>query len=217
MPLVILFEIIYDRIYFSQCRSILNLRHQIIIAAISISAMLILFYYLAKIYPNNIQLLIALMSPIFIVIPLTYIAIQICWSYKKTYMMLKPEGKNSWSIHMGPVVSSIPCAYAKTPDNFIYNGIIAILKAAENNKLKGTVILESHLFGDNAKRQAFVLDLQNNIPNCNVSGSQTTEVLGRFNAYMLTMLRNKHQWFRWKSPPPAFLPNRPIGKIKINF
>jgi len=139
------------------------------------------------------------------------------WSYKKTNMMLRPDGAGVWSIHMGPLASALPFYYARTPLGFIASGTVDILTAASAAKFKGKIVLESHLFGSQASRLAEIARLSAIFPIWHYSQRISPKPLGEFNARRLTKLRAALLKHHNKKIPAPLSKYNPIGIIEITI
>ena len=205
------------KFYFSRFRNLLTGTQLLVLGLFSISVIVSFKGYLRYEFPALRHWFFIELVFIVTGIGVACFASSYLWSYKKTRMMLRADGRGRWSIHMGPVVSSIPCAYARTDDNFMMAGTNAILRAAQLHQLAGVVALESHLLGERRMRDALVRSLRRKLPGCTVHDMGANKELGCFNAYLLTLVRDKHREHRKQDRLLPFSGYDPVGTIEVHF
>jgi hypothetical protein len=131
----------------------------------------------------------------FIAIFSIFIVVFLFWMYWRfapyhdTNMMLRADGAGRWSIHMGIAVTLFPCKYARVPKNHIADGETRILQGARDNNLKGTITLESHLYGSKDQREEKIKLLKAEFENWDYKSRQRKKNLGSMNAAWLSLLR----------------------------
>ena len=144
-----------------------------------------------------------------------YAYLRTMWSYQQTNMMLTPNGDGRRSIHMAPLVSFFPCFYARQSSGFILDGTLAILKAGKSHGLTGSVILQSHLLGNERMRSKIAQQLALELPWCKITPLAQTTKLGRFNAWTLSQTRNARLKQSVSGKKREFSKDRPVGMIAI--
>lgn len=211
----------YDKIYFSQLRNCLTkTQAKILLVALSVIFFVSLISLLSF-PPGSIAFaILCLLSAAVFIFTVLYFFVMWCWTYKKTNMMLSPEGGGKWSTHMGLRATLFPSFYARlmvADDSFMDKGRIAIAKAAQAINFPGTIVLKGHLHGVEKIRENKVEFLRKELCGWEISHQSTNEILGSFYACVLTRHRNCYLK-RAKLPIKLPLsPNRSIGIIELKF
>lgn len=197
-----------NKFYFGKFRNLGEKNHWVV-AILIYFLMLPLAYFVSRKYKIDAFIF----SPL---LPLSvYFYIRGMWSYKKTNMMLNADGAETWSIHMAPLVTFIPCFFARQPNNFIMKGTRLILRECRTQGLTGTVILRSHILGKNRTREKLARQLQQKFSHYTITASQDTAKLGKFHAWSLSWIRNARLKKRGSKRTRKFSKDHPVGVIII--
>ncbi|AVR98014.1 hypothetical protein [Pseudoduganella armeniaca] len=137
------------------------------------------------------------------------------WSYPGTNMIAHGNGRNRWTIHMGPAVSLLPWYYARQHPAFITEDIYRILHRMDDTGMTATVRLESHLLADPATRRAGAARLQRTFPHWQVSEQLNPAPLAALTAWQLTRLHAALRRRRGESRPAPFVAGAPVGLIVL--
>ncbi|WEF33357.1 hypothetical protein [Pseudoduganella chitinolytica] len=137
------------------------------------------------------------------------------WSYPGTNMIAHGNGRNRWTIHMGPAVSLLPWYYARQHPAFITEDIYRILHRMDDNGQVATVRLESHLLADDATRRAGAARLRRTFPHWQVTDQLNPAPLAALTAWQLTRLHAALRRRRGEGPPAPFRAGAPVGLIVV--
>jgi hypothetical protein len=141
-----------------------------------------------------------------------------CWflRYPGTRMMLVGNGDGSWSVHMAPLISFFPCAYARTPKGFLSTDTAAILRAAEHQGIGDLILLESQVLGAHDKCNEIFNHLAAAFPAWDMWQCTRRKPLGNVSAWCLNRLQRALMKYHGKSAP-NLRPNAPVGLIVLRL
>lgn len=197
-----------NKFYFGKFRNFGGKNHWIM-GILSYFLFLPLAYYASRNYRIDALIFVPL-------VPLSvYFYIRGMWSYKRTNMMLNADGAETWSIHMAPLVTFLPCFFARQPNKFIMRGTRLILRECRTQGFTGTVILRSHILGKKRTREKIAEHLQQKFSQYTVTASEDTTQLGVVHAWSLSWIRNARLKKRGGIRKRRLSRDHPVGVITI--
>lgn len=120
---------------------------------------------------------------------LTFVLYRYALQFRRTGMMLIGEGNRQWSIHMAVLLSFMPKKYAEMDTRFMITGAREIIRASMVARPGDILIMETHLFGDDAKRLKQAHKMAMAFPTMRVWEGQAKKTLSWGNAFLLNRLK----------------------------
>ena len=213
-----IFRRLASKFYFSRYRNLLT-GWQLIYAALIFAILFLLIASRLSIqFPVLRTKWVSVPAVFLSVLGVVYFALGYLCSYNNSAMMLRADGANRWSIHMGGLVSVSSWLYARTPNDFIRAGTLAILKAAGYHQLVGVIEIRSHLIGKDTKRTKYVARLQKTLGDAyEVADRGLGAPLNCFEAWMLSRAQRAHRNYRNNEPTKDFSRGAPVGIIEVSL
>ncbi|MQA36816.1 hypothetical protein [Rugamonas aquatica] len=212
---------LYDRMYFSPWRNKLTKTEgKFFFGVLGVIFLLLILSLSLLDFEGMMLWVMCLLCGMVCVFTVLYFYTMWCWTYRKTNMMLSPEGRGEWSTHMGLGVTLFPCFYARvmcSDTEFMDKGRVAIAKAAQAIDFRDTIILKGHLHGLEKNREIKAELLAKALPDWEVTHKSTNETLGDCYARVLTWHRN---FYLKRDKQPSKKPlsaNRSIGVIELKL
>ena len=136
-------------------------------------------------------------------------------SYPGTNVIAHGNGRNRWTIHMGPAVSLLPWYYARQHSAFLRQDVYKVLHQIDRDGMTGTVRLESPLLADGVLRRLATAKLRNTFPHWTVQHQLRARPLSPVTAWQLTRLREALRRRKGSRPFEPFRGGAPVGLITL--